>query len=80
MAYAFPVDVERIAQVIEENITPAGRKKASFLIVQDDIAAGKFTVNTFFFLKNCGRKVTKAVDLDILYQSFEYSAKQKANS
>ena len=73
MAYAFPIDVERTAKVIEANITPAGRNKAAFLIVQDDIAAGKFTVNTFFFLKKCGRKVTKAVDLDILYQSFEYN-------
>lgn len=71
LEYSLPFDAARILNVLEENITPAGRKTPSYLNAVADLESGVFTKLTRKMIRGCGRKANKAVDLDMLYQSFE---------
>ena len=71
MTYSFPIDTDRIAAVLEANITAKGRNMAGYLTATDDLKAGVFTAMTMQGVKSCGRKAAAAVKKDLFFQSME---------
>jgi hypothetical protein len=71
MTYNFPIDTMRIARILDNATTTAGKKKIAFTLAMEDLRAGRYDEMTALRVRNCGRKADAAVKKDLFFQSME---------